>query len=86
MSPILRELWMSPNLPPKSGELWMSPNLPFVRRNIRQIVIILYAWTTPNGRKVCIMPDETGLPYGVVPIDISNGEQCKAELKWDWQS
>lgn len=38
-------------------------------------VIDLYTWSTPNGRKVSIMLEETGLPYRVHPIDINKGEQ-----------
>ena len=38
-------------------------------------MIDLYTWSTPNGRKVSIMLEETGLPYRVHPIDIGKGEQ-----------
>ncbi len=38
-------------------------------------MIDLYTWSTPNGRKVSIMLEETGLPYSVFPIDISKGDQ-----------
>ncbi len=38
-------------------------------------MIDLYTWTTPNGRKVSIMLEETGLPYRAHPVDINNGEQ-----------
>jgi GST-like protein len=41
----------------------------------RSTLIDLYTWTTPNGRKVSIMLEETGLPYRVYPIDIGKGEQ-----------
>ena len=34
------------------------------------IVIDLYTWSTPNGRKVSIMLEEIGLPYEVHPINI----------------
>ena len=40
-------------------------------------MIKLYTWGTPNGRKVSIMLEEVSLPYQVVPIDISKGEQFK---------
>jgi len=43
-------------------------------------VIDLYTWTTPNGRKVSIMLEETGLPYTVHPIDIGKGEQFTPEF------
>jgi GST-like protein len=35
----------------------------------------LYYWTTPNGHKVTIFLEETGLPYNVKPINIGRGEQ-----------
>ena len=38
-------------------------------------MIQLYTWGTPNGRKISIMLEEVSLPYQVVPIDISRGEQ-----------
>ncbi|HEY2989904.1 MAG TPA: glutathione S-transferase N-terminal domain-containing protein [Candidatus Binatia bacterium] len=42
-------------------------------------MIELYTWTTPNGRKVSIMLEETGLPYEVYPVNLSKGEQFKPE-------
>ncbi|MFN4231162.1 glutathione S-transferase N-terminal domain-containing protein [Parvibaculum sp.] len=38
-------------------------------------MIDLYTWTTPNGRKVSIMLEETGLPYEVHPVNIGKEEQ-----------
>ena len=38
-------------------------------------MIDLYTWKTPNGRKISIMLEETGLPYRVHPIDISADAQ-----------
>jgi GSH-dependent disulfide-bond oxidoreductase len=43
-------------------------------------MIDLYTWGTPNGRKVSIMLEETGLPYRVHKIDISKGDQFKPEF------
>jgi GST-like protein len=43
-------------------------------------MIDIYTWTTPNGRKVSIMLEETGLPYRVHAIDISKGDQFKPEF------
>ena len=37
-------------------------------------MIDLYTWTTPNGRKVSIMLEETGLPYRVHALDHTGGE------------
>ena len=38
-------------------------------------MIDLYSWQTPNGRKVSIMLEETGIDYNVFPINIGKDEQ-----------
>ena len=38
-------------------------------------MIDLYYWTTPNGHKVTLFLEETGLEYRVKPVNISKGEQ-----------
>ena len=38
-------------------------------------MIDLYSWQTPNGRKVSIMLEETGLPYQIHPINIGKDDQ-----------
>ncbi len=38
-------------------------------------MIELHSWPTPNGHKVHIMLEETGLPYEVHPVDIGAGAQ-----------
>ncbi len=43
-------------------------------------MIELYTWPTPNGHKIHIMLEETGLPYTVHPIDIGKGDQFKPEF------
>jgi tRNA nucleotidyltransferase (CCA-adding enzyme) len=40
----------------------------------------LYTWTTPNGRKVSIMLEETGLPYRVHAINIGQNDQFTPEF------
>ncbi|MEJ7931397.1 glutathione S-transferase N-terminal domain-containing protein [Ramlibacter sp. AN1015] len=35
----------------------------------------LYYWPTPNGWKISIMLEECGLPYRLVPVDITRREQ-----------
>ncbi len=40
-------------------------------------MIDLYFWTTPNGYKPLLFLEETGLPYTIVPVNISKGEQFK---------
>jgi GST-like protein len=43
-------------------------------------MIDVYTWPTPNGHKVHIMLEETGLPYTVHAVDIGKGEQFKPEF------
>jgi GST-like protein len=43
-------------------------------------MIDLYYWTTPNGHKITIFLEETGLPYSITPINISKGEQFNPEF------
>jgi GST-like protein len=43
-------------------------------------VIDLYTWSTPNGRKVSIMLEETALPYKVHAINIGQNNQFKPEF------
>ena len=43
-------------------------------------MIDLHTWPTPNGFKVSIMLEETGLPYTVIPVDISKGDQFEPEF------
>lgn len=39
------------------------------------MAIELWAWNTPNGRKISCALEEMGLPYVVRSVDIYNGEQ-----------
>jgi len=43
-------------------------------------MIVLYTWSTPNGRKVSILLEELGLPYEVRPIDITQRAQFAPEF------
>jgi GST-like protein len=43
-------------------------------------MIDLHYWPTPNGWKISIMLEETGLPYRVVPVNIGRGEQFQPEF------
>ena len=43
-------------------------------------MIDLYYWTTPNGHKITMYLEETGLPYRIHPINIGKGEQFKREF------
>ena len=42
--------------------------------------IDLYYWPTPNGKKITIFLEEAGLPYNLVPVDITAGEQFDEEF------
>lgn len=42
--------------------------------------IDLHYWPTPNGWKISIMLEETGLPYNVIPVNIGKGDQFKPEF------
>jgi len=43
-------------------------------------MIDLYYWPTPNGHKITMFLEETGLDYQIVPVDISAGDQFKPEF------
>lgn len=43
-------------------------------------MIDLFYWPTPNGKKVTILLEETGLPYNVVPLNIGMGDQFKDDF------
>ena len=43
-------------------------------------MIELHYWTTPNGHKITMFLEETGLPYRVVPVRIGAGDQFKPEF------
>ena len=43
-------------------------------------MIDLYAADTPNGKKISIMLEEVNLPYKVIPVNLSEGEQFKEDF------
>ena len=43
-------------------------------------MIDIHYWTTPNGHKVTVFLEESGLPYRIVPVNISAGDQFKPEF------
>ena len=43
-------------------------------------MIDLYYWTTPNGHKITLFLEETGLPYTLHPVNIGVGDQFKPEF------
>jgi len=38
-------------------------------------MIDLHYWTTPNGHKITICLEEMGIPYNIIPVNISKDEQ-----------
>lgn len=43
-------------------------------------MIELYYWPTPNGHKITLFLEESGLEYRIHPVDISAGDQFKPEF------
>jgi GST-like protein len=43
-------------------------------------MIDLYYWATPNGQKITIFLEESGLPYSIKPVNIASGEQFNPEF------
>jgi len=43
-------------------------------------MIELHYWPTPNGHKITMFLEETGLPYQIVPVNIAKGEQFKPDF------
>lgn len=43
-------------------------------------MIDLYYWGTPNGLKLKLFMEESGLPHRIVPVDIGKGEQFKPDF------
>ena len=43
-------------------------------------MIDLYYWTTPNGHKITMFLEETGLSYRIIPVNIGAGDQFKPDF------
>lgn len=43
-------------------------------------MIDLHYWTTPNGHKITMFLEETGLEYRIHPVNIGKGEQFRPEF------
>jgi len=43
-------------------------------------MIDLYYWPTPNGHKITLFLEESGMPYKIVPVHIGKGEQFKPDF------
>src|ERR1700683_2953615 len=49
--------------------------LALLRSEARGSMIDLYYWPTPNGHKITMFLEETGLAYRIVPVNIGTGAQ-----------
>src|SRR3954454_17953405 len=47
---------------------------------MERLMIELYTWNTPNGRKISVALEEMGLPYTVKPVDITKNEQFNPDF------
>jgi GST-like protein len=45
------------------------------QQELYRMTITLYAWNTPNGRKISVALEEMQLPYSVSPVNIMTGMQ-----------
>jgi GST-like protein len=43
-------------------------------------MIDLHYWTTPNGHKITMFLEETGLPYRIVPVNLQKDDQFKEDF------
>lgn len=43
-------------------------------------MIDLHYWPTPNGHKITLFLEETGLPYKIFPVNIGKGEQFQPDF------
>ena len=62
------------------GKACGNPSTQVPRIDPAPLRIDLYYWPTPNGHKVSIMLEETGLDYQVNRVDIGAGDQFKPEF------
>src|SRR5204863_8161648 len=53
---------------------------PPIHRRKDSAMLDVHYWTTPNGHKITIFLEETGLPYKLIPVNIGKGEQFKADF------
>src|SRR5262249_15963558 len=69
-----------PLTPIAVGAKFMHPHLFRETSSGNPAMIDLHYWTTPNGHKLTIFLEETGLKYKIFPVNIGKGEQFKPEF------
>jgi GST-like protein len=81
---MLRLYWLSPRARvPRESRPMRNPRCRSSGQTCRAAVpgggamIDVHTWPTPNGHKVHIMLEETGLEYRVYPVNIREGDQFK---------
>src|SRR6266566_7562106 len=62
----------------QSHPIWSAGQHPKAAQE--RAMIDLYYWTTPNGHKITMFLEETGLKYKIFPISIGKGDQFKPEF------
>jgi GSH-dependent disulfide-bond oxidoreductase len=66
--------------PPASMLDWREAEHVGISGTGATLMIDLYYWPTPNGHKITIFLEETGLEYRIVPVNIRKGEQFAPEF------
>src|SRR3546814_1121240 len=51
-----------------------------VNRTGARRMIDLHYWPTPNGHKITMFLEETGLDYRILPVNIGAGDQFKPDF------
>ena len=57
-----------------------SADAPEIPSSQEHAMIDLYYWTTPNGHKITMFLEETGLKHKIFPVNIGKGDQFKPEF------
>jgi GST-like protein len=82
---MVHQIMRTPSRRKRSPQLLRSMRHPLIsaldiRKQRGALMIDLHYWTTPNGHKVTMLLEETGLPYRVIPVNIGKGEQFTPEF------
>src|SRR4051812_29059370 len=66
----------------RAAATFMHPHpFPHARAQQQETPMIdLHYWTTPNGHKITMFLEETGLPYKIFPVNIGKGDQFNPDF------